>query len=160
MATKSLRILFIALCIILVLWAAAALLRRELSGATVEQQQVHIGQRVLTLLVADEPAEHNHGLSGYQLDKLTTDGMIFVFPAAEERTFWMYKMNFGLDIVWVADGQVVKIEPDVPAPLAGEEPLKMHSAPQAADMVIELPTGGIDKWGIAVGDVVQIDEVR
>ena len=64
-------------------------------------------------------------------------------------------MEFNLDIVWLRDGKVMKVETSVPAPKDGEEPRKMHSAPFEVDAVLELPEGGVYKYGITTGQRIQ-----
>ena len=79
------------------------------------------------------------------------DAMIFHYKTKEVREFWMRGMQYSIDIVWVRDGQVVKIEKDVQPPAKGEDPTRMSSTPFKIDTVVELPSGGIAKYGIAVG---------
>src|SRR3712207_1680301 len=60
----------------------------------------------LTVEVADEPAETARGL-GYRAGLEPGKGMLFVYEAASERSFWMKGMRFCLDIVWIEGGRVV-----------------------------------------------------
>jgi len=59
--------------------------------------------------VADQPEERSHGLMG--VTELAPDeGMIFVYPAPRELTFWMKDTPSPLSIAYVgADGRVVSI---------------------------------------------------
>jgi uncharacterized membrane protein (UPF0127 family) len=106
------------------------------------------------VLLADNPVEQAKGLSGATEAELLSqgaEGMLFVFGQAEERTFWMNEMNFNLDVVWILNGKIVSISENVPAPKAGEEPTRMYSGPIGADMVLELPAGGVKDHGLLVG---------
>ncbi|MCH8049257.1 DUF192 domain-containing protein [Patescibacteria group bacterium] len=111
----------------------------------------------LDVLVADNFYEHQKGLSGTEFDTLGADGMIFLFNDQQQRTFWMKGMNYDLDIVWIADGKIVKIKRDVPAPEAGEEPAQMHSRPFEVDMVLELPAGGVAQARLLIGHFVEFN---
>ncbi len=123
-------------------------------GTSMGTEQVSVGGNILTVRVADDQAEQIHGLSGFTPETLGADGMIFVFQNSQERIFWMSDMKFDLDILWVNDGKIVKIEQNVPAPRGDEDPVRMYSAPEVSNTVIELPAGGVEKWGISVGDTV------
>ena len=107
------------------------------------------GENIL-VYVASDPIQQTRGLSGTKIETLGADGMVFLFKNKEERTFWMKDMNYDLDIVWIANDKVVKMERNIPAP-HGEEPQRMKSMPYSVDTVLELPAGGIDKFGIVPG---------
>ena len=115
-----------------------------------------LGQNI-NMLIADNAIEHAKGLSGTELDSLNADGMLFVFKKQQEREFWMKGMNYNLDVLWLKDGKIMKIDRNVPAPEKGEEPAKMSSWPFEIDVVIELPAGGVDKFGFVEGQTIKID---
>lgn len=106
------------------------------------------------MLVVNDPIERSRGLSGVQLDQLNAEGMLFQFDSPKERTFWMKGMKFDLDVVWMKEGKIVKIDRNVPAPKNGEDPVYMRSTPLQVDQVLELPAGGVDQWGFAIGAMV------
>ncbi len=116
------------------------------------EADAQIAGKNLILLLANEPAEYQQGLSGLAREDLLVDGMWFVFSTAEEREFWMPDMKFNLDVMWMQGGMIVKIDENVPAPLEGEEPVHMTSSPHKVDMVIELPAGRVDELGFKLGD--------
>lgn len=100
------------------------------------------------LEIADTDTSQKTGLSGRE--ELPEDnGMLFVFPKQERRCFWMKRMLFPLDIVWL-DGnkRVVMVEGRIsPA-----------TYPQAfcaeAMYVIELNAGQAENAGINKGQVL------
>lgn len=108
------------------------------------------------IAVVRNPVAQAQGLSGQSLEEFSAkaDGMLFVFPNEKERVFWMRNMQFNIDIVWLRDGKVVKIERNVPAPQNGEEPARMYSAPFAVDGVLELPAGKAAEYGLTQGLVL------
>lgn len=111
----------------------------------------------LEVLVADNALEHQRGLSGTQVSTLGADGMVFVFDNYIERTFWMNGMNYGLDVIWIRDDKIVKIDNNVPAPAPGEEPARMRSRPFEVNMVLELPSGTADQLGMIEGQQLEIE---
>ena len=102
------------------------------------------------------------GLSGQNLADFTkkADGMLFRFNPAGEQAFWMKDMKFPLDIIWAKNGVIVKIDKDIQAPVAGEEPKMVFSKPLDVDTVLELPAGGADKFGVAVGGGSSVASTR
>ncbi|MFH1631523.1 MAG: DUF192 domain-containing protein [bacterium] len=118
---------------------------------------VTVGGNELNMLVAGNAYTQARGLSGIELEDLKADGMIFTFNNQEERTFWMKGMEFNLDVVWVQNGKVMKIDRNVPEPLSGEEPERMYSRPFEVDMVLEFPAGFIDDHDILIGQMVIVE---
>lgn len=112
----------------------------------------------LDVLVADNSIEHGRGLSGTEIDTLGADGMIFIFKDQQKRTFWMNGMNYNLDVIWIADDKIFKIDRDVQAPARGEDPAKMQSDPLKADTVLEVPAGVVDELGLVVGHIVGFEQ--
>jgi uncharacterized protein len=86
-------------------------------------------------------------------------GMLFSFGNARNQSFWMQGMRFPIDIVWINQGVVVGITPDVD-PQQGAQlwELKTYSSPGPADEVLELPAGYAKKQGINEGVRVVIEE--
>lgn len=108
-------------------------------------------------LKANNRFEHWKGLSWKSSERLLekADGMVFLFGKEKARTFWMRGMQFDLDIIWIKDGKVVKIDSGIPAPLEGENPVVVSSAPFEVDAVIEVPAGMANKLGIKRGRVYE-----
>lgn len=111
----------------------------------------------LSVLVADHALGQKKGLGGYTEKSLLEDGMLFRFSDGEIRTFWMKGMKFDLDIVWIANGRIVAIDRNVPAPLSrSETPAEVSSRPLSVDMVLELPSGGASRFGIVEGMSLEV----
>ena len=111
------------------------------------------GRDVHVLLeIAATPAARAQGLMNR--DTLGDNaGMLFVFPDAEPRTFWMKNTRIALDIVFLAaDGQIAGI-------VARAEPLTLtpRTIPEAAKFVVEVQGGFIKSHNIAVGSRVTFD---
>ena len=98
--------------------------------------------------VADEPLEREHGLM--EVTELGADeGMVFVYPSAALRYFWMKHTPTALAIAFCDDtGKVVE--------LAEMKPLDLTLTPSKAPAmyVIEANQGWFSAHGVARGDTV------
>ncbi len=102
--------------------------------------------------IADTPAVQEKGLSGRQ-SLAENSGMLFIFPAADNYSFWMKDMNFGLDFIWINDNTVTEITSDVmPSAL---EPLDIFVSKEKADKVLEVNAGTAKRLDINVGDIIE-----
>lgn len=108
----------------------------------------------LRVTLAKTEASRAVGLGGKS--QLSNDGMLFLFPARDRWQFWMKGMQFGLDFVWIQDGRIVGITPDVPAP----DPLSDRPYGEVVfwktpvNLILELPAGRAAALGLEVGDAV------
>ena len=121
-----------------------------------DEPTVTIRDRVVTLEIAKTQAEQNQGLS----DRSSLDwhrGMLFVYDDADFRSFWMKRMHFDIDIVWIREGRIVDIAAFVPYPR--ENPMRPATlrSPELTDMVLEVPAGYAQTHGWRRGDRVTVD---
>lgn len=108
--------------------------------------------------VADTAALRALGLGGR--DSLPANrAMWFVFDAAAPRQFWMRRMRFPLDIVWVSDGYVVTgVAERVPHPAPGTplSQLRNYSSIVPVRYVLEINAGLAGQLGIVPGSRVSV----
>ena len=113
--------------------------------------QIIIDGRTISVEIADTPALQEQGLSDRK--SLPADrGMLFIFPDKQIRTFWMRRMHFPLDIIWIDDRTIAGVEKNLPP--EGDLPLKYYSSGRAVNYVLELNAGLADKYGMKKGDKV------
>lgn len=105
----------------------------------------------LMLEIADEPHEITQGLSD-RASMPAGHGMLFVFEQADVYPFWMNRMHFPLDLIWMNDGVVVDMV-TLPPPKFGEVP-RTHTPKSRADRVLELNAGEATGYGLRVGSPV------
>ncbi|MDR2431599.1 MAG: DUF192 domain-containing protein [Candidatus Margulisbacteria bacterium] len=100
-----------------------------------------LGGQKLILETAVSAAAAAQGLSGRA--SIPADGMLFVFPQAEIRYFWMKEMRFPLDIIWLKDQTIIGItySASVPPEQEREFPRAFYSIAEPSDMVIEVEAG-------------------
>lgn len=142
--------------------ATSTYLNRSNQTATIElgssipdhqHMTIYLKNQPLTVEIVNTSESTTQGLSGRA--EIGADGMLFIFPHAQARSFWMKEMLFPIDIVWFYQGKIVGITaevpiPDVEAPL---ETLPTYPSPGKVDAVLELPAGDAAKRGLVPGDV-------
>ena len=114
--------------------------------------EIH-GHRV-SVEIADRPEEQSLGLG--ERDSLPWDhGMLFVYDRPDFYAFWMKGMRFSIDILWMREGRIVEIAPNVPFEPGGNGPTLRPRT--LADSVLEVPAGYAAARGWRVGDRVKFD---
>ena len=115
--------------------------------------EVKIGNEIFKVEIADNFSSRARGLSGR--DGLGShEGMLFIFPVAMPQGFWMKDMKFPIDIIWIRDskaiGMIIGAEPE-PGP-----DYTIYSSPEPADMVLEVNAGTAQRFGMKIGDAVEL----
>jgi len=101
--------------------------------------------------LADSPAEWSKGLSGRE-NLAEGHGMVFIFPAPSQQTFWMKDTLIPLDIVFVwANGTVGAIYGAPIEPGVSDGNLVRYESPGPVKWVVELNMGDCAASGITVG---------
>jgi uncharacterized protein len=77
-------------------------------------------------------------------------GMLFFMPAKAVQTFCMRGMRLPLDLIWITEGRVAGITPNVPRTFPGN-----LTSPEPVSQVLEVPAGFADRHGIKAGDRVE-----
>lgn len=77
-------------------------------------------------------------------------GMLFIFPTAEEQSFWMKNTYISLDIIYVGEDKEIVSVRKYATPLS-EESLPSF---KKAMYVVEVTAGFCDKYHVAYGDKI------
>ena len=118
---------------------------------------VTLNGQSFTVEIASTPAEQEHGLMN-RPSMAADHGMLFVFPDAEPRTFWMKNTLIPLDILFFDDShRLITTRTDVPPCKANPCPLYSSTAP--ARYVLELNAGTAAKLGARMGDVITLSDM-
>lgn len=123
---------------------------------TVTKPTVTINGKVISVEIAETNEEREKGLSGVASLEANS-GMLFVFDdGGNIPTFWMKGMIMPIDILWISDGKIIRIDKNVPAPAPNtpDNKLKTYSAGQPVNYVLEVTAGFSDSNSIKVGDDV------
>lgn len=113
------------------------------------QQQIQVGEQVLDVEVADTPAAIEQGLS--DRSEIGADGMLFVFAKPAAPTFWMLRMQFALDMIWLGPDRILQIDADVPPPSETDGIPTVVQPPGPVQAVLEVPAGTAQQAGWEVG---------
>ena len=109
-----------------------------------------LGQASLELEIAANNADRHQGLSD-RASMPTNRGMLFLLDGRYQVIMVMRRMHFPLDFIWLKDGRVMGITPNVPNPAQGETP-RRAVAPDKVDGVIEVNAGWSAQNHISTGD--------
>jgi uncharacterized membrane protein (UPF0127 family) len=132
---------------------------QEASGGSAESRlpttRVSMGSESFNLEVAYRPEDQETGLMNRK-SMADDHGMIFVFPAERNLTFWMKNTLIPLDIVYLdRGGRVVSVK--------HMKPLDETAVPSEgpAMYAVELNAGAAARAGVKAGDVVKVpDDLR
>lgn len=111
----------------------------------------------LVVEVVNTSQSIQQGLSGRS--EIGSDGMLFIFPTTSLRTFWMPDMQFGLDLVWIRDMEVIGVTSEVspPQPGTAKKDLERYPSPGVVTMVLEIPEQHAAQLGISEGSQLRFD---
>ncbi|RLC37775.1 hypothetical protein DRH27_03535 [Candidatus Falkowbacteria bacterium] len=116
------------------------------------QPTLVINNTMIKVEIADTAEKQRQGLSDRNfLDEMS--GMLFVFPSLGARTFVMRRMNFPLDIIWIKDGIILKIDKNLPP--EGENYINRYDSIYPVNYVLEVNGGFTDKYNIKTGDKIK-----
>ena len=117
--------------------------------------ELAVGGQNLKVLVAKSPARLYEGCSNKDnLGKM--DGMLFIFGDYSQHPMVMRNMRFALDMVWLDGNEIVDMAKNLqPEPDKTEIELTPYIARVKNNMVLELPAGFLDKYGVKIGDKVE-----
>jgi uncharacterized membrane protein (UPF0127 family) len=117
--------------------------------------RIALGRESFNLEIAYRPEDQETGLM-HRRSMANDHGMIFVFPAERDLTFWMKDTLIPLDIIYLdRGGRVVSVK--------HMKPLDKTGVPSEgpAMYAIELNAGAAARAGVKAGDVVKVpDDLR
>jgi uncharacterized membrane protein (UPF0127 family) len=120
-----------------------------------------IGPKELRVTLANTEESRMKGLSGVK--SLPEDeGMLFVFESKDSQpAFWMKDMVIPIDIIWIKDAKVAKIDKDAlaPEPSTPDAGLKLYRPDGPIDYVLEVNAGFCDLNKIKAGTPVDLSNI-
>lgn len=111
--------------------------------------------RQIDIELATNDQEKAQGLMDRKSMK-DTQGMLFIFPHAEEQSFWMKNTYISLDIIYIDEKKEIVSVQKYTTPLS-EESLPSF---KKAQFVLEVNAGFCDKYHIAYGDRISYKEMK
>jgi uncharacterized protein len=121
-----------------------------------ETAVIQIEDEEIDAELADTSELRSRGLS-FRKGLEDGTGMLFVYPDAGIRSFWMPDMNICLDIIWIEEGRVAGVaENACPEPAVAKSDLQRYVSPVPVTYVLEVPAFWMRDNGIEVGAEVEI----
>jgi len=74
-------------------------------------------------------------------------GMLFIMPRLAVQEFCMRGMLIPIDIIWIAQGQIIGLHQNLSPKNPG-----IFTSPAPADLVLEVPAGFVTAKGLKIGD--------
>lgn len=116
-----------------------------------DEGSILIADEKIFFEVAKTDAEHKKGLSGRE--KICDQcGMLFVFDVPGYYSFWMDRMLFNIDIVWIRDKKIVFLSTDLDHEKGQNERVM---APMKIDSVLEVPAGFVRQKNLHIGQKIE-----
>jgi len=115
---------------------------------------ISIGDKKINIELALNNEQKKKGLS-QRTDLPENEGMLFVYDGKTTPSFWMKDTLIPLDIIWIKDGVITKIQSNV-LPETGKKDfeLTIYKAPGPTDYVLEIGGGFCEKNKITRGQKV------
>ena len=107
-----------------------------------------IGETKIAVEIADTDASRARGLSG-RPSLAENTGLLFIFDRADYHSFWMKKMRFPIDIIWLDDNWRVV---DLTENISPQDFPKTYPPRAPARYVLEINAGFIADHQITIGD--------
>jgi len=136
------------------LWLATSACHGLSDGAPRVDGWVEIHGKRTTVEIAYTPEEQAKGL-GERDDLAWGHGMYFPYDRPGFYSFWMKGMRFSIDIVWLRDGRIIDLDPNVPFERGSNGPTLRPS--ELTDAVLEVPAGYALAQGWRIGDRVKFE---
>ncbi|MEM8887931.1 MAG: DUF192 domain-containing protein [Bacteroidota bacterium] len=111
--------------------------------------------RQINIEIADDPESIEIGLM-YRRNMSDSQGMLFIFPSSEPRSFWMRNTYISLDLIFIdSEQRIVNIQKNAP-------PMSDKSQPSTApaQYVLEVIGGFSDKYGLEAGDLISFERIK
>ncbi|MDA3839667.1 MAG: DUF192 domain-containing protein [Patescibacteria group bacterium] len=107
--------------------------------------------RINLIGIADNNDKAYLGLS-FKESICANCGMLFPFDGKKIHNFVMRDMMFPLDIIWIDDNKIIKIDKNLQP--EGHEVKNVYSSDQPVNNVLEVNAGFSDKKNIEIGDIL------
>lgn len=151
---------FVVIVLLGIAYKNQGLINKEITYDIPQDQEnyVSINGNTIRVELATTIAQKAKGLS--ERNYLgTNDGMLFDLKNDNPpHTFWMKDMLIPIDIIWINNERIVKINHEVqpPSPNTPDNQLETITVTEKVDYVLEVNTGYANDHGIKEGDSLEI----
>lgn len=135
------------------------------AGGTPQTMDVTVGEQTFTCRVSADDASRQKGLGGVA-SLGPTEGMMFAFPDAAPRNFWMVGCIMDIDIAFIDPLGVVTavhtmpkedLQRDGESIYDYEARLKRYPSLSPAQFALEVAPGTLEKLGVKRGSYIEFD---
>lgn len=105
------------------------------------------------------PAAKSRGLMEVR-DLADSKGMLFLYPSAEPRQFWMRNTRIPLDIVFARGERIVRVHRAVPPCPDSVRNCPVYASGEPSDTILEISGGSAEKLGVREGDRISWEQVK
>lgn len=149
------KLLFFLLLALLAIWFSPAPEATQATALTYERGKVILPTTPATTLQVDMALNWRTWQQGmmYRKEWGDIEGMLFMFPDEEPRSFWMKNTYLPLDIIYLDHtARIVHIAADA-------KPLDKTNIPshKPAQMALEIAAGKAKQYGLKEGDVLIVE---
>jgi uncharacterized membrane protein (UPF0127 family) len=116
--------------------------------------QATLGSQVFDLEVAQTPQQQQVGLM-FRTQLADDRGMLFPFDPPRPVSFWMKNTLISLDLIYLRQGVIQFLYPNVPPCQA--DPCPDYPSQDEIDQVIEIRGGRAQELGLKVGDRITVN---
>jgi uncharacterized protein len=136
-------------------WLAILLAIPVVHAAKLSGRQVTLAGHRFSVELATTDTEREHGLMKRK-HMAAAHGMLFVYPDAQPRSFWMKDTLIPLDILFFdARRRLINVSADTPPCKTARCPTYASTAP--ARYVLELNAGTVKRLDIKIGERFKLD---
>lgn len=124
------------------------------------KKSIYIGSLRINTEIADTEPLREKGLSG-RSKIADDDGMLFIFDQKNViPSFWMRKMEFPIDILWIRGNKIIQIDKNIQPPAKGvlDSKLKLYSPKEPVDYVLEVKGGYTTKNVVLTGSQIDLTQ--
>ncbi|MCL5438523.1 MAG: DUF192 domain-containing protein [Patescibacteria group bacterium] len=155
---KKILILFGALFVIALLGSYFSNYFKTNSFPFMKTPSVTIKSQKFSVTVAKTLKDTEIGLSE-KTSLPQNQGMLFAFKDPGFYPFWMKKMKFPIDIIYINKNKIVTIFENAAVPDPKTQQIPIYKPETQANMVLEINAGLSKKYGFKTGDEVKTENL-
>jgi uncharacterized membrane protein (UPF0127 family) len=121
-----------------------------------DKKEIKINKVSLKVEIAENPAQHSHGLM-FRKTLPDTEGMLFIFPDSDVRSFWMKDTFLPLSIGFFDEKKkLIDIQDMLPARSEMEVSPPIYNSSGSAKYALEVAKGWFARKKVKIGDQLEI----
>jgi uncharacterized membrane protein (UPF0127 family) len=142
---------FYSIVFVVILATAAVMKVGQYSS---EHGSFEISREKISIEIVNQITDRQKMLD-WQEDMSQKNGLLFVLDKPSEETAWLEELKLPADVIWLQNGEIIDMAPNLPA--IASELLQDYKTPKPATHILEIGPGFADKYGLRVGDRLEID---